>query len=93
MTENPVRRRVRAAGRVQGVFFRDSVRREAERHGVAGWARNNADGTVEAVFEGAADAVHAMVEFVRRGPGRAEVSAVDVEPRRPRDCLASRFDR
>ena len=78
MSEDPVRRRVRAAGRVQGVFFRDSVRREAARRGVAGWARNNADGTAEAVFEGSADAVDAMVDFVRRGPGRAEVSAVDV---------------
>jgi acylphosphatase len=79
MNENPVRRRVRAAGRVQGVFFRDSVRREANRRGVAGWARNNGDGTAEAVFEGPAEAVDAMVEFVRRGPGHAEVSAVDVE--------------
>jgi acylphosphatase len=83
MTENPVRRRVRAAGRVQGVFFRDSVRREADRRGVAGWARNNADGTAEAAFEGPADAVAAMVEFVRRGPGHAEVSAVDIEDEAP----------
>ena len=46
------RAHVRAHGRVQGVFFRDSVRREADRRGVAGWARNCSDGTVEAVFEG-----------------------------------------
>jgi acylphosphatase len=69
--------RVRAHGRVQGVFFRDSVRREAARRGVAGWARNCADGTAEAVFEGPADAVAAMVEFVRRGPGHADVSQVE----------------
>jgi len=73
-----VRRRVTAHGRVQGVFFRDSVRREAERRGVAGWARNCADGTAEAVFEGDTDAVEAMVAFVRAGPGHAEVSEVDV---------------
>jgi acylphosphatase len=73
-----VRRHVRAHGRVQGVFFRDSVRREAERRGVAGWARNCSDGTVEAVFEGDADAVKALVEAVRRGPGHAEVSSLDV---------------
>ncbi len=79
MNENPVRRRVRAAGRVQGVFFRDSVRREADRRGVAGWARNNGDGTTEAVFEGSAEAVDAMVAFVRSGPGHAEVSAVEIE--------------
>jgi len=73
-----IRRHVRAHGRVQGVFFRDSVRREAERRGVAGWARNCSDGTVEAVFEGPAEAVEAMVEACRRGPGHAEVSALDV---------------
>jgi acylphosphatase len=72
------RRRVIAHGRVQGVFFRDSTRREAARRGVAGWARNTADGTVEAVFEGSADAVQAMVEFVRGGPGHASVTHVDV---------------
>ena len=68
---------VRAHGRVQGVFFRDSVRREAARRGVAGWARNCADGTAEAVFEGAADAVAAMVDFVRRGPGHSEVDRIE----------------
>ncbi len=72
------RRRVVAHGRVQGVFFRDSTRRMAESRGVAGWARNRDDGTVEAVFEGDASAVEAMVEAVRRGPGRAEVSRVEV---------------
>jgi acylphosphatase len=69
--------RVRAHGRVQGVFFRDSVRREAERRGVAGWARNCADGTAEAVFEGPADAVAAMVDLVRGGPGHSSVSRVE----------------
>ena len=78
-----VRRHVRAHGRVQGVFFRDSVRREADRHGVAGWARNCSDGTVEAVFEGAPDAVDAMVEFVRRGPGHAAVASLDVADEAP----------
>jgi acylphosphatase len=78
MVEDVVRRRVRAHGRVQGVFFRDSVRREADRRGVAGWARNCSDGTVESVFEGSEDAVSALVEFVRSGPGHAEISHVDV---------------
>ena len=72
MSSGPARAHVRAHGRVQGVFFRDSVRREADRRGVAGWARNCSDGTVEAVFEGAPDAVEAMVAFVRAGPGHAE---------------------
>jgi acylphosphatase len=72
-----------AHGRVQGVFFRDSTRREAERRGVAGWARNTRDGTVEAVFEGSPDAVDAMLEFVRGGPGHAQVSRVEVSPEEP----------
>ena len=77
------RRHVRAHGRVQGVFFRDSVRREAARRGVAGWARNCADGTVEAVFEGDEDAVEAMIEFCRAGPGHSQVSRLDVAREEP----------
>jgi acylphosphatase len=78
-----VRRRVVARGRVQGVFFRDSTRREASRRGVAGWASNRGDGAVEAVFEGDAEAVDAMVQFVRGGPGQAEISDVDVSEEEP----------
>jgi acylphosphatase len=78
-----VRRRVLAHGRVQGVFFRDSVRREASRHGVAGWAKNCADGSVESVFEGEPDAVEAMVEYVRREPGHSSVDRVDVSEEEP----------
>ncbi len=77
------RRRVRAHGRVQGVFFRDSVRRAAEEAGVSGWARNDADGTVEAVFEGAEDAVARLVELCRRGPGHADVERLDVDDEEP----------
>jgi acylphosphatase len=64
-------------GRVQGVFFRDSTRREALRHGVVGWVCNRADGAVEAVFEGAPEAVEALVEFCKRGPRGAEVDSVE----------------
>jgi acylphosphatase len=77
------RRHVKVHGRVQGVFFRDSTRREAERAGVAGWVRNCSDGTVEAVFEGDEDAVERMVEWVREGPGHAEVDRVDVDEEDP----------
>jgi acylphosphatase len=73
-----VRKRVVVCGRVQGVFFRDSVRRLAERHGVAGWVRNTRDGTVEAVFEGAPEAVELLVDYCRLGPPGAEVQRVDV---------------
>jgi len=78
-----VRRRITAHGRVQGVFFRDSVREQAERRGVAGWVRNTADGTVEAVFEGEAADVDALVALCRGGPGDAEVSRVDVGEEEP----------
>jgi len=83
VSEPPIRRRVRASGRVQGVFFRDATRREAERRGISGWARNNADGTVEAVFEGPSDAVEAMVAFCRSGPGHADVRALEIGSEEP----------
>ena len=78
-----VRKRVRAHGRVQGVFFRDSVRRAAQAAGVAGWAENRADGTVETVFEGQEEAVERLVELCRSGPGHAEVSRLDVAGEEP----------
>ena len=83
MPEPTIRRRVRAHGRVQGVFFRDSVRREAEARGVAGWASNEPDGTVEAVFEGAQADVDALVELSRGGPGHSEVERLDVQEEEP----------
>ena len=78
-----VARRVRIHGRVQGVFFRDTCRREAASHGVAGWVRNCSDGTVEAWFEGPPAAVEAMVVWAGRGPSRAEVANVDVDEAEP----------
>jgi acylphosphatase len=78
-----VRKRVRAHGRVQGVFFRDTVRRAAEAAGVAGWASNRPDGTVEAVFEGPEEAVDRLVALCRSGPGHAEVSRLDVDDEAP----------
>lgn len=77
------RRRLVARGNVQGVFFRESTRREAERLGVSGWAKNLADGTVEVVLEGAADAVDKMVAFVQNGPGHSTVSSLDVAVQEP----------
>jgi acylphosphatase len=78
-----IRRRVVVHGRVQGVFFRDTTRRQAQTRGVAGWVRNNRDGTVEAVFEGDADAVERMVELSRRGPSGARVERVEVFEEQP----------
>jgi acylphosphatase len=77
------RKRVVVSGRVQGVFFRDTMRRRAEAAGVAGWVRNTPEGVVEAVFEGDPEAVDELVEFSRRGPSRAEVASVDVTEEQP----------
>ena len=79
-----VRRRVVVHGQVQGVFFRDSTRREAERRGVAGWVANRPDGTVEAAFEGEPEAVEALVEFCRSGPPRARVERLEESEEEPR---------
>ena len=82
-----IARRVVISGRVQGVFFRDSLRMQAERAGVCGWARNAADGTVEALLEGDAGAVERVVHWCRSGPDRARVDDVavhDAEPSRAR---------
>jgi acylphosphatase len=72
-----IRRRVVVHGRVQGVFFRDSVRKRAQQQRVAGWVSNRWDGTVEAVFEGEADRVEQLVRFMHQGPRGAEVERVD----------------
>jgi acylphosphatase len=78
-----MRARVVAHGRVQGVFFRDSCREHAEARGVAGWVRNCPDGTVEAVFEGEADAVERMAEWMRSGPSGASVEKTEVSEEEP----------
>jgi acylphosphatase len=78
------RRRVVVHGHVQGVFFRDSVRRHAERAGVAGWVRNNPDGTVEAALEGEPDAVERLVDVMRTGPRGARVDRIEVAEEAPR---------
>jgi acylphosphatase len=78
-----VRRRVVVRGQVQGVFFRDSTRRLAQRHNVTGWVANRADGAVEAVFEGEADAVERLIAFSREGPRGARVTSVEVTEEEP----------
>lgn len=69
--------RVLVEGRVQGVWFRESTRREAERLGVAGWVRNLPDGRVEAVFEGDPAAVESAIAWARQGPERAVVTRLE----------------
>jgi acylphosphatase len=70
-------------GRVQGVFFRDSLRQRAQSRRVAGWVTNRSDGAVEAVFEGDADAVESLVEYCREGPRAASVEDIEVFDEEP----------
>ena len=78
-----VRYRLLISGRVQGVYFRDTCHREAERHGVRGWVRNLANGDVEAVFEGTDEQVSRLVDWSRHGPPAAVVADVRVRAERP----------
>lgn len=67
-------------GRVQGVCFRDSMRREAQRMAIAGWVRNRSDGTVEAVVHGEPAEVDVVVRWAKRGPEFAQVEQVEIMP-------------
>lgn len=78
-----VRKHVWVSGRVQGVFFRAATAETARAHGVGGWVRNLPDGRVEAVFEGPADSVDALVAWCRRGPEHAVVDDVEVAEEAP----------
>jgi acylphosphatase len=84
------RARVIVSGRVQGVWFRESCRREAGDRGVTGWIRNRADGAVEAVFEGQESAVAQVVAWCRIGPSRAVVTGVDVVEETPEGLVGFR---
>ena len=75
MSESTTRRLV-IRGQVQGVWFRESMRRVAERLGVTGWVANRADGSVEAIVQGARQKVEEITRWARRGPGEAQVTEV-----------------
>jgi acylphosphatase len=78
MSSDTIRRRLVVHGKVQGVFFRDSAREAAENEGVAGWASNRADGSVEVVLEGPAGAVESVLGYCRTGPVNARVDSAEV---------------
>ena len=67
-------------GRVQGVWYREAMHIEAERLGVAGWVRNRRDGSVEALLQGEAGAVEALIRWAWDGPPAARVEAIEVLP-------------
>lgn len=78
-----VARRYLIAGRVQGVGFRFFVEDAAEREGIGGWVRNRADGRVEALAEGEAEAVERFERAIHQGPRGARVDAVEREALAP----------
>lgn len=75
--DDPSAVRLRIRGRVQGVAFRESTRLEADRLGVTGYVRNEADGSVFAHLEGPTDGVRELVEWCHRGPSLARVDEVE----------------
>lgn len=78
-----VRYRVRVQGRVQGVWFRESMRERATELGLHGWVRNLPDGSVEAVVEGSPHAADAMLAWMRHGPERALVTDISIHDEPP----------
>lgn len=72
-----ITRIIQIYGRVQGVFFRESMRQEALNLGVTGWVRNRSDGSVEAVIQGAPEQVEKMLAWAQRGPLAARVEHVE----------------
>ncbi|MDP1923449.1 MAG: acylphosphatase [Thiobacillus sp.] len=64
-------------GRVQGVFFRESMRQQAVQLNINGWAQNRDDGTVEALIQGSAESVSKLLEWAEHGPPLAKVTRID----------------
>jgi acylphosphatase len=83
---------LRIRGTVQGVGFRYAMQREAQRLGVAGWVRNRADGSVEALAHGEPRAVDALVAWARTGPPAARVLEVQVSGAAPPEAHGPGFD-
>ena len=81
-------RHIAIRGRVQGVGYRAFVEDEAARRGIAGFVRNRRDGSVEALFEGTAEAVADMIEACRRGPRGAKVDVIEERDASADDLLA-----
>ncbi len=71
------------SGRVQGVFFRDNTRRKATELGLKGYTKNLPDGNVEVVAEGNEDKINELIEFIKKGPGIASVTDVQIKHKEP----------
>ena len=75
-TTHTITRHLRITGRVQGVYYRASMTEEATRLGLQGWVRNRQDGSVEALAQGPASAVQALIDWAHQGPRLARVDEV-----------------
>ena len=75
-----VTKHLKIYGKVQGVFFRESMSRKANELGITGWVRNRSDGAVEAMVKGSSDAVATIIEWAHRGPEDANVEQVVSNP-------------
>jgi acylphosphatase len=84
--------RVVIHGRVQGVFFRDTMRRRAEARNVTGWVTNRGNGTVEAALEGRKADIEALLGFCKQGPSGAEVEKVDVRDEQPEGLTSFKIE-
>lgn len=84
--------RLKIIGLVHGVFFRASMAEVAATHGISGWVRNMADGSVQAFLEGDGEAVMRVVEWSKRGPPRARVDSVRVEKATVRNLRRFRIE-
>lgn len=71
------------SGRVQGVFFRDSTRRKATELGLKGYAKNLENRDVEVVAEGNEEKIKELVDFIKKGPGVAEVKGIEIRHKEP----------
>jgi acylphosphatase len=87
-----ITRLLRITGEVQGVGYRDALRREALARGLTGWVRNRRDGSVEAVLQGPGEAVEAVIGWTRIGPPAARVSNVQAGPAAEHDRPYQGFD-
>lgn len=87
-----VTRQIRVSGRVQGVGFRAALQAQAVKAQVSGWVRNRSDGTVEALLQGATEAVDGVIAWARRGPPGADVADLRVAPADATEVAAGRFE-
>ncbi len=76
---NKVSAHVEVSGKVQGVFFRATAKKIAEKNNLTGWVKNLSNGNVEAIVSGDKDSVERFIEWCKLGPENAKVETVDVD--------------